>query len=474
MRRLLYITYLFPPANNVGVHRTVRFLKSLPECGWMPTVLTPDRPKVQGVEPSLVERLDSGLSVVRTGSMELLNYGRSLDSESPSGNGWMETLLQPPRDLWRYLALPDEKLGWVPSAVRAGARLLRQQSFDAIFVTGKPFSSFWIGHRLSRRFGIPWVMDLRDLWTLNRRIEPKSRLHGRIESWMERRLVHSASAVIANTPGNREDFRQRYPECPADRFVTITNGFDRDDFAAETPKTPDRFVIGYAGNFYFRKQAKTGLYRRLLGLDRRREELYETHSPRFLFQGLAELFRRRPELRSRVEVRMAGAKNSAIGAMARESGIEDRVTQLGWLTHADSMQMLQAAHLNCVVLSRGEESDGWIPSKLYQYLGSGTPILGLLPEGDAASIIRRTRTGRVAPPDDIARIADSLESMIADISSGTIEPSDTAEIERYEGRRLTADLARVLDAASGVREHCVARSAAEETSARRSLAGVNS
>lgn len=448
LRRLLFVSYLFPPANNVGVHRSVRFLKSLPSLGWTPTVLTPRNPKVQGTEPELCGRVAPDLHIERTRSFEALNYGRSLTDGAGGAiqaSRMGRAMVQLPRDLWRFVATPDDKIGWIPFATRAGSRVIKTQKIDAIYVSGKPFSSYWIGHILSRRFGIPWVMDLRDLWALNDRVRPRSRLHGFVESRMERTLVRSAAAVIANTPGNRRDFVSHYPDCPPDKFVAITNGFDQDDFEANVAKPSDRFVIAYTGNFYFQKQERTGFYRRILNLDRRRSELYETHSPRFLFQGIAEVLRRRPELKNRIEVRMAGAKNSAIHDMACEYGLQGVVTQLGWLTHEHSMRLLQESHLACVVLSRGQESESWIPSKLYQYLGSGTPILGMLPDGDAAQIIRDTRVGIVVPPDDVERIADALSALIDDVSNGVSQEPDRLEISRYEGRALTAELARVLN-----------------------------
>jgi glycosyltransferase involved in cell wall biosynthesis len=357
-------------------------------------------------------------------------------------------LTQVPRDVWRYVAAPDDKVGWVPFAVRAGTRLMRRERFDAIFVTGKPFSSFWIGHALSRRFGTPWVMDLRDLWTLNRRMRPRSRLHHGIESWMERTLVHSASAVIANTPGNRRDFIERHPDCPADKFVAITNGYDGDDFAEDDVPKFEKFTIAYTGNFYFQEPRRPSAYRRLLGLDARRAELYETHSPKYLFQALAAWLNEHPELRPRVEVRLAGAGGKYVDRMVQEFGLSDVVVRLGWLTHAESMRLLRQSHAACVVLSRGVESEGWIPSKLYQYLGAGIPILALIPEGDAADILRITATGQVVPPDNVDAIQGALTDLFERHASAEPFQPDWGEVEHYERRHLTARLASVLDEVS--------------------------
>jgi len=198
-RRVLVVSYYFPPAGDVGIHRTLRFVKWLPHFGWEPIVLTTRNGKVQAIDRTMLDCVPE-VEVHRTRSFELLNYGKGIDGRQP----WrMPKLLsrlvcEPPRDLWKYLAVPDDKRGWVPYAVRAGAELIRSRGIDAVYVSGKPFSSYFIGERLGRRFGIPWIMDLRDLWTLNRRNRPRSRWRGWAERRLERRFVQSAAAVIAN------------------------------------------------------------------------------------------------------------------------------------------------------------------------------------------------------------------------------------------------------------------------------------
>lgn len=442
--RLLYISYLFPPVSTVGVHRTIRFLKWLPELGWEPFVLTPEHPRSPRFERELCDRVSPNLHVTRTTAFERFNYGKTEDpSQTPPNR--LGRIGEIPKDLWRYLAIPDDKIGWIPYATAAGRELIRDYQIDAIFVSGKPFSSFRIGHKLSQEFQIPWIMDLRDLWTINRRIRPKSSVHHWLERRLERQLLNSASKVIANTPDNLREFQQAFPAVPADRFVTITNGYDQDDFDSGTAKY-DKFTIAYTGTFYFQSEQRSSWYRRMLGTNGRRTELYDTHSPKYFFESIRMFLEANPELREKVEVKLAGTCTPEIKAFARESQIEDRVTFLGWLTHQQAMDHLRRSHLLCLTLARGEESAGWIPAKLFPYLGSGTPVLAMVPPGDCAGIVERTGAGFVVGPDDSIAASERIARCYRGFESDSpVTQPDWQEIEHYESRQQTQRLVEVLN-----------------------------
>jgi len=446
-RRVLVVSYHFPPAGDVGIHRTLRFVKWLPHFGWEPIVLTTSNGKVQAIDRSMLDRVPQ-VEVHRTRSFELLNYGKSIDGREPRRVPRLLSRLvcEPPRDLWKYFAVPDDKRGWVPYAVRAGAELVRSGGIDAVYVSGKPFSSYFIGERLGRRFGIPWIMDLRDLWTLNRRNRPRSRWRSWAERRLERRFVRSASAVIANTPDNRRDFMAAYSECDPRKFLAITNGYDREDFSGLCEEKYEKFTIAYSGAFYFANRRRPSLYRRLLGLDHRRRELLETYSPHCLFEALHNLFARRSELKDCIQVVMSGPGCGKIRGLPERYGLEQNVKPLGWLTYREAVEMVKRAHVSLLVLSRGEESRGWIPSKLFQYLGSGNPLIALVPDGDVREIVRRTQAGVTLEPDDVAGAEQAILDMYERYRDSTeAYRPDWKSVEQYEARQLTGQLADCLD-----------------------------
>jgi glycosyltransferase involved in cell wall biosynthesis len=148
-----------------------------------------------------------------------------------------------------------------------------------------------------------------------------------------------------------------------------------------------------------------------LQLDRRNEEIFETHSPKYLFKALVEALRDRPEMRKRTQIVIAGPACDRIGGLIEECQQDDIVKRLGWISHAARMQLIRRCHAACVVMARGSKSDGWVPAKLYPYAASGTPILGLLPDGAAARIVHETESGVVVAPDDVEGIKGALMDM---------------------------------------------------------------
>ena len=439
MPRVLVIAYSYPPAGNVGVHRTLRFLKWLPRLGWDPVVLTPRNARGVNLQPSLLDRVGA-VDVHRTYSFEALNPGKSIDRVRAGAieSRLQRYLWQLPRTIWKSVAVPDARLGWVPFGITGGTRVLRGLSVDAIYVTGKPFSSYLIADRLGRHFGLPWVMDVRDLWALNRRDPDTNWWHRQMNARLEERMVKRAAMVIANTPGNKREFVEAYATYGADKFVTITNGFDQDDFAGPAISRPENFTIVYTGTFYFGKQSKPS------------GEIFETHSPWFLFQALANLFAEDDEMRRRCRVVVAGPRCELAKELASRCGVSDIVQLKGWVSHRESLKLQRQAHLALLVLARGEQSRSWVPAKLYQYLGSGTPILALIPDGDAAQIIRETDAGVVVPPDGIAQIERVLRCAYARFRRGEApaRPSTTA-VRQYEAEMLTRQLVDVLNRATG-------------------------
>jgi len=448
LRKLLVVAYYFPPAGDVGIHRTLRFIKWLPHFGYQPVVLTTQNGKVQSIDRSMLERT-ADVEVHRTYSPEKLNYGISIDgaADRPLPRLVERVFREIPRDARQLLAVPDEKRGWIRHAVREGERLIRSHGIDAVYVSGKPFSSYFIGERLGRRFGLPWIMDLRDLWTLNQRNHTFNPWREWMERRQERRLVQSAAAVIANTPDNRNDFIAAYPQCRSKKFIAVTNGYDKDEFSRTTGQKHDKFTIAYSGAFYFFARGKSSLYRRLMGLDRRKSHLLETYSPIAFFEALKQLFAEQPETRGRIEVQITGTGSPKAQMLVDRFGLHDTVKILGWLDYEESLEVLKRAHACLIVLSRGRESKGWIPSKLFQYLGSGNPLLAMVPDGDVKEIVEKTRSGVVVEPDDVTGAKAALHDMYRRyfLSGETYAPRWDL-IEQYESWQLTKRLADCLDA----------------------------
>ncbi len=213
-RRVLIITYYWPPCGGSGVQRWVKFAKYLPAAGWQPVIYTPENPEYQGIDHSLEGEIPPEAEIVKRPIFEpyglyrkLMGRGSTTDmkvltsteDETPGGKNWKQRL-----SLWlrSNLFVPDPRAGWVRPSVRFLKKYLREHPVDVIVTTGPPQSLHLIGERLHRLLGIPWIPDFRDPWTQMYWFKRMpflpcvERRHRRLEQ----RVLDNASAVLTVTP----------------------------------------------------------------------------------------------------------------------------------------------------------------------------------------------------------------------------------------------------------------------------------
>ncbi|HKW13816.1 MAG TPA: glycosyltransferase [Candidatus Krumholzibacteria bacterium] len=440
MKKLLVIAYFFPPSGAVGVYRTLKFVKYLPEFGWEPVVLTVSNGKTPVYDESLMKLIPEGVKVHRVPSWETLNEG----FDSPAQPARTKTLRSRLHTrlylLWHTLALPDVKLGWVPGATRAARELVRAQKIQHVYISGYPFSSFLIGPRLKRTDDVRVAIDYRDPWTQSLNYPLRTALHRRIDRSLEQRVVSASDLVISNTRFNDTQMAAEFGRgAPREKFVAIHNGFDAEDFASIAHGHNDRFTITYAGAFYHSIGSTHA--DRAVG-----DDAMKTYSPLVFFEALQAFFARRPEAKAYTRVRFMGVLGQGYDPIIQERGLDTVIERLGYIDYDEHLRVLKQSDALLLVMSKGEKSRGWIPSKFFQYLGTGNPILALAPEGEVRDIIAATRGGISVAPDDAAAASRAIETLYDSWKNGTaIAQSDAAAVGAYERRNLTAKLARALD-----------------------------
>lgn len=438
--KVLIIAYYLPPAGVVGVYRTLKFMKYLPEFGWQSVALTTSNGKYPAFDESLVDLIPGDVTVHRCRSFELFNMGASKSSGLPPKRTLWRRIRGRLFSAWSFLCLPDATIGWVPNATIHALRIIRREKIRHVYISGKPFSSFLIGCVVKMFADVKLLVDYRDPWTQNLAYYRRSALH----SWWDRKLeafvVRRSDIVIANTRSNNtrmiDDFGGGQKK---EKFVTIHNGFDSEDFAGVEAEPDGRFTITYAGAFYFS-----------IGSDYGRQggdATMRTYSPLYFFDALEQLFARRPEIKERMRVNFMGRLGQGYDPIIEEKGLDAVVNRLGYIDYDAHIRVLKSSSALLLVLSRGEKSKGWIPSKFFQYLGSGNPILGLVPEGEVKSIIEEARAGVCVEPDDVDAIAGAIERMYDGFTAGKRVERDEDEVGRYERRHLTALLVKALEAA---------------------------
>lgn len=431
MRRALILAYYFPPQGGAGVQRTLKFVQYLPEHGYEPVVVTgPESAGAEWAPPdeSLAAEVPAGTRVFR-----------AVGPEPRRRRGW-------PARLTRWLRLrPPFARWWVEAAVEAGRRAASEVDVDLVYASMSPFETAEAASRLAGELGKPWVADLRDPWALDDWLVYPTRIHRRLELRRMRRALSAADAVIMNTPEATAQVRRTIPELPETAVRTIPNGFDGADFGGAPPQRADgAFRVVHAGFVHVRdgkNQVRELLGGAVRGLDA------GTRSHVYLLRAVQQLLDRRPDLRDRVEVHLAGILSETDRAVP---GFE-LVTAHGYLPHDETVALLRSADL--LFLPMHDLPEGRrariVPGKTYEYLATGRPILAAVPDGDVRELMRDAGNADVVRPKDVEGMAAAIEGRADRALAGEAPPPPDEELLRsYERRQLTARLAEVFDGLS--------------------------
>lgn len=438
MKRVLVLAYFFPPLGGGGVQRTLKLVRYLEPHGWASTVVTAREEDYWILDPSLVEEIPATAEVLRAGGLTSLRLLRLLSR----GGATIEraqrqrdrTSFQRLRRAQSWLMIPDGYRPWAREAQRVAIRRIAAGGIDALWTTSSPESAHLAGLALRRRFGIPWVADFRDPWVGRVTYRPPTPWHDARHRELERAVVSAADRVTLVSDEITAVYRKRYRDLPGERFLTLPNGFDPDDWtradrllatrgAAEPARK--RFVLLHAGQLAHRPSARTLLDAARLVIDsdaRAREEL---------------------------SIRFLGGNEELSPSEWESLGLASVVETVPSQPHVKALAAMRTADA-LVLLGHGGSADSLLyTGKLYEYLTSGRPVLGLVDEGPAAELIRGTGAGEVRRADDAKGAAEVLRTWLAAWRRGErlevrIPESTALAWDRKEMARVGASLLSTL------------------------------
>lgn len=431
--RALIVAYYFPPKGGAGTQRFAKFCKFLPSHGIEPVVLTVD----EALRTAHAPHDDASLLVDGVRDVCRVAAPRKVPLALR---------------LRRRARLHVDEDEWAHAAVGAALRLARERACEVVVTTLSPYACYRIGERLQRELRIPWVVDLRDPWSLDGwRVYP-SPLHARLDMHRLRRTLRRADFVIANVPEARRAFVEL--GAAPDRCVVIPNGFDEDDFALESevcraPGPPLRLV--HVGHFH-PADTPAGTTRNTLTRVRHRQLVPLGRTGFFLLQAVAKWRDAvgAAAARASLSVDLFGEVDRTHRELIDRLRLAELVTAHGYVPHRASIAALRAAHVVFVPLHgvpAGERALV-VPGKLYEALASERRILAALPPGDGADLVQGLDAGVVVPPADVATLSAAIGAMVDQCRRGALPPGVTrARLVPFSRRSLTARLAELLTAA---------------------------
>ena len=434
MKRVLIISYYWPPTGGSGVQRWVKFAKYLPAEGWQPVIYTPENPEQLAVDTSLEAEVPAEAEVIRRHIVEpyemykklLRKSGHSKDAvEVNPVNAQNKSLLQKIA-MWirGNVFRPDPRCLWIRPSVRFLKEYLKEHPVDLIVSTGPPQSMHMIGRKLAKATGLPWIADFRDPWTKIFYFKHLSMTRA-TEKWhhkMEKKVLDDATAVVAVSPLVQEDF-QAMTQTPVE---LITNGFDECDFASEKYTEANGgadcdFVITHTGLF-----AADG-------------------NPTVLWEALAHKCKQSDNFRKLLKIKLIGKTDEQILKSIDEAGLGENLMNMGYQPHAVAVEEQRKASLLILPLRKEPEYKAVLPGKLFEYLASWRPVLGIgQTDGAMSMILNNTKTGLVLNWDDRKSIEKFIDICWEKHLTRNLTVDD-ADISQFTRRNLTRRMAQLFE-----------------------------
>lgn len=447
-RKVFVIAYRFPPQGGGGVQRTLKFVKYLPQCGWLPVVHTVSNPYWPLRDATLLSEVPPCVKVYRTPTFEFERFGRATEglisprehgAASRRGGGGAPPKARNP--LWslcraiggfvqRHVLVPDPQVAWIPVAFLKSLRLIRKERASLIYTSSPPNSSQVLGLLLKRAVGLPWIADFRDPWTegiRRKQAYERSRVRRRVEEALERAVIGRADHVVVTTDKTLEQFLQKYPSVPAERYSVITNGFDPADFSAlpagERLLSSDDFNLTLTGNV---------------------EAMFDA-AP--FLSAVKDLIDEEEGIRARLKVNFIGTRRGKYDDFIRERRLENTIRYVGYVPHQVSLCYLaESAVLFLCQIPVYESATTKLSGKLFEYLYMRKPILALTLPGLTSEILARSGLGVVVDPNDRPGIKKALRELYLQWREGQEHPSaDETYIAGFDRTRQTERLAGLFD-----------------------------
>jgi len=403
MKRVLFIAYHFPPLAGGGTFRSLKFVKYLPEFGWLPTVITTNTKLSWAYNASLLDEIPDGVKIIRASEIDPFYLHIIL---SKIGLGKLYDIIK------RKFFIPDEKIGWIPLAYLKAKKELKKHKYDLIYSTSPTISSHIIAQKLSKKTNIPWVCDFRDFWTMHPYYKFSNTKRGNKEKIIEKKILDSANLVISAFNKIKFRWKEIFPEIITDKFHTIYNGFDT-NFQKRHKPMNNKLNILYTGSFY-------GKY-----------------NPNIFFKALSDIYKANPDFKNYVNLKFVGNIEKEIKQQTNVN-----VEYFPFMAHDKLNEFIQ----NCDILLLILPIESQLPGKIFSYMIAQKPILAIIPNGEAKTILQKANLGYFANPDSPEDIKNQILNIYNLWKENKLNPKPNIEyIKQFHRLNLTKQLAEIFD-----------------------------
>ncbi|WP_318640685.1 glycosyltransferase family 4 protein [Flavobacterium ardleyense] len=423
-KKVLIITYYWPPAGGPGVQRWLKFVKYLPDFDIEPIVYIPENPTYPILDSDLENDVSKQATILRKRIFEPYRIA------SIFGSGNIKKISKgiiphqrkqsffERASLWirGNLFIPDARVFWVKPSITYLDKYIKENKIETIISTGPPHSVHLIGLGLKKLNNITWIADFRDPWTTigyHKSLKLTAQSQQRHIS-LEKEVLNTADSVIVTSRTTKVEFSK----ITSKPIEIITNGYDAEKVQKKALDT--KFSLAHIGSFLSER------------------------NPRILWKALKELIKEEPGFADNFELKLAGAVSPIILANIDEFGLTKFLNNLGYLAHKEAVAEQRAAQVLLLIEIDSEETNGIIPGKIFEYMVSGRPVIGIGPDmSDFAEIITETNTGVFINYDEKDKLKETILAYYTQYLQGNLK-SNAVGLQKYSRKNLTSQLAQIL------------------------------
>ena len=373
-KKILIITYYWPPAGGPGVQRWLKFVKYLPEFGIEPIVYCPENPNYPIVDESLLDEIQEDVTVIKQPIKEPYQFASFLSKKSSkkisSGvipkakkQSFVEKMMLYVRG---NFFIPDARKNWIKPSVAFLSNYIKENHIETVVSTGPPHSMHVIGLKLKQSLNIKWLADFRDPWTTigyHKALKLSKSSHQR-HLELETEVLNSADEIIVTSNHTKNEFETKTNK----PISVITNGYDNHSVRVEEKDV--KFTLSHIGS------------------------LLSDRNPKVLWEVLSELISDNESFSKEFQLNLIGVVSDDVLESIHNSGLKNHTNVVGYVSHDDAIKFQMQSRLLLLIEIDSEDTKAIIPGKLFEYLISETPILAIGPDdSDVQQIITKTNTG---------------------------------------------------------------------------------
>ena len=429
LRKVLIITYYWPPSGGAGVQRWLKFSKYLRDFGWEPVIYTPQNPEAPAVDHSLESDIPAGITIIKRPIIEPYMAYKSfvgMKKGEKVNAGFLKEKDRP--GLAEGIAvwlrgnffIPDARCFWIRPSARFLIKYLADHPVDAIVSTGPPHSMHLVALKVHQKLKIPWLADFRDPWTgIDFYHQLKlTLLADRRHRLLEKKVLRDATAITVVS----RDMADQFKAIVDREYKLVTNGFDEQDISPlPLDQLDELFTISHIGS------------------------INASRNPAKLWKTLAAMVKTNQAFAKKMRIKLVGKVDIEVLKDIEANGLADNFIRIEYMPHREVMHEIQKSQVLLLLINNTPNARGILTGKVFEYLGSGRPIISIGPEdGDAAEILNETASGKTADYNNEDKMRQIIEAYFSKFLVQGLESNKTGST-KFSRRALTGEIAGVLE-----------------------------